>query len=186
MLVATIDANLRCSLLQYGRHNVADVAKEIEGKTHEEVAEYSKVFWRRYKELGDWERIIKNIERGEQRIQRQQDIMSALAAKLERYRNPWQELRLQYGTNKGKAYTGEPSRHSHLYPCIAVSVAPWTHSAWSAAPYALWWHFVRTLAERTSRCRGGGPLHPLHGPQARLRSLGRAQGNDPRLLALPL
>jgi hypothetical protein len=35
-----------------------------------------------------------------------QDIMSAIAAKLERYRNPWQELRLQYGANKGKAYTG--------------------------------------------------------------------------------
>ena len=128
---------LRSWLLQYGRHNVADVAKEIEGKTHEEVAEYSKVFWRRYKELGDWERIIKNIERGEQRIQRQQDIMSALAAKLERYRNPWQELRLQYGTNKGKAYTGELPRLSHLCHCIAVSGAPWMHSAWSAAPHAL-------------------------------------------------
>jgi len=35
-----------------------------------------------------------------------QDIMTALATKLERYRNPWQELRLQYGANKGKAYTG--------------------------------------------------------------------------------
>ena len=32
--------------------------------------------------------------------------MTAIAAKLERYRNPWQELKLQYGANKGKAYTG--------------------------------------------------------------------------------
>ena len=45
-------------------------------------------------------------ERGEQRIKRQQDIMNAIAAKLERYKNPWQELKLQYGANKGKAYTG--------------------------------------------------------------------------------
>lgn len=30
----------------------------------------------------------------------------AIAAKMERYRNPWQELKLQYGANKGKAYTG--------------------------------------------------------------------------------
>jgi hypothetical protein len=45
-------------------------------------------------------------ERGEQRIQRQADIMAAIAAKLERYKNPWQELKLQYGANKGKAYTG--------------------------------------------------------------------------------
>ena len=48
-----------------------------------------------------------SAERGEQRIQRQADIMAAIAAKLERYRNPWQELKLQYGANKGKAYTGK-------------------------------------------------------------------------------
>ena len=41
-----------------------------------------------------------------QRLGGAQDIISAIAAKLERYRNPWQELRLQYGANKGKAYTG--------------------------------------------------------------------------------
>lgn len=92
--------------VQYGRHAIADIAKEIEGKTEADVKKYSSKFWKRYQELHDADRIIKNIERGEQRIQRQQDIMSALAAKLERYRNPWQELRLQYGTNKGKAYTG--------------------------------------------------------------------------------
>ena len=33
---------------------------------------------------------IKNIERGEQRIQRQQDIMQAIARKLDQYKNPWQ------------------------------------------------------------------------------------------------
>ena len=45
---------------------------------------------------------------------RRQDIMTAIAAKLERYRNPWQELRLQYGANKGKAYTGRPSTRSRV------------------------------------------------------------------------
>ncbi|KAK9868512.1 hypothetical protein WJX84_000615 [Apatococcus fuscideae] len=93
-----------------GRSAVAEVAKEVDGKTLEEVEEYSKVFWKRYKELNDWERIIKNIERGEGRIQRQQDIMRAIASKLDRYRNPWQELKLQYGANKGKAYTEEEDR----------------------------------------------------------------------------
>ena len=115
-------------LLQYGRHAVADIAKEVEGKTEAEVSKYSKKFWKRYHELNDAERIIKNIERGEQRIQRQQDIMSALAAKLERYRNPWQELRLQYGANKGKAYTGQHQRSittdwAHtLYQCGNIEI----------------------------------------------------------------
>ncbi len=94
--------------MQVGRTAVAEVAKEVDGKTLEEVEEYSKVFWKRHKDLNDWERIIKNIERGEGRIQRQQDIMTAIASKLDRYRNPWQELKLQYGANKGKAYTGTP------------------------------------------------------------------------------
>lgn len=51
-------------------------------------------FWARYQELNDWEKVIKNIERGEQKIQRQQDIMSAIRSKLERYPNPWQELKV--------------------------------------------------------------------------------------------
>jgi SWI/SNF-related matrix-associated actin-dependent regulator of chromatin subfamily A member 5 len=53
------------------------------------------VFWQRYQELNDWEKVIKNIERGEQKIQRQADIMAALRAKIERYRNPWQDLKVR-------------------------------------------------------------------------------------------
>lgn len=108
-------------VVQYGRHAVADIAKEIEGKTEADVKRYSTKFWKRYQELNDAERIIKNIERGEQRIQRQQDIMTALASKLERYRNPWQELRLQYGTNKGKAYTGQKTAASCLEAALSSS-----------------------------------------------------------------
>lgn len=92
--------------MQYGREQLADITREVEGKSEAEVREYQTVFWQRYKELNDYERVIKNIERGEQRIQRQADIMNAIRDKMERYRNPWQELRLQYGANKGKAYTG--------------------------------------------------------------------------------
>jgi hypothetical protein len=53
------------------------------------------MFWKRFRDLSDWEKVIKNIERGEQKIQRQQDIMNAVAAKLERYKNPWQELKVR-------------------------------------------------------------------------------------------
>lgn len=44
--------------------------------------------------------------------------MTAIAAKMERYKNPWQELKLQYGANKGKAYTGA----SHIPLCFCVPV----------------------------------------------------------------
>ena len=51
---------------------------------------YSAAFWERYRDLADWDRHIKNIEKGEARIKRQADIMHAVAVKLDRYRNPWQ------------------------------------------------------------------------------------------------
>lgn len=82
----------------------------MEGKTEEEVRGYAKVFWERVHELDESDKIIKTIERGEQRIQRNQDIMQAVARKVARYKNPLNELRIQYGPNKGKAFTEEEDR----------------------------------------------------------------------------
>jgi SLIDE len=36
--------------------------------------------------------------------------VQAIKGKMERYRNPWLELKIQYGANKGKAYTEEEDR----------------------------------------------------------------------------
>ncbi|GMH40196.1 hypothetical protein BSKO_08100 [Bryopsis sp. KO-2023] len=105
------DFNAFCRACEkYGRGDIGSISKEIDGKTEEEVEAYSKVFWARYQELNEFERIVKNIEKGEQKIQRQQDIMDAISAKLDRYKNPWLELKIQYGSNKGKAYTEEEDR----------------------------------------------------------------------------
>ena len=96
---------------RHGRTALTEIAKEIEGKSETEVREYAAIFFERGPtHLNDAERIFKNIERGEQRIQRQEAIMHAIAAKLDKYKNPWQELKLQYGPAKGKAYTEEEDR----------------------------------------------------------------------------
>ncbi|KAH7858198.1 hypothetical protein Vadar_021182 [Vaccinium darrowii] len=95
---------------KYGRNDVKGIASEIEGKTDEEVERYAKVFKERYKELNDYDRIIKNIERGEARISRKDEIMKAIGKKLDRYKNPWLELKIQYGQNKGKLYNEECDR----------------------------------------------------------------------------
>lgn len=36
---------------KYGRTELKSIADEIEGKTLEEIKEYSKVFWKRYQDL---------------------------------------------------------------------------------------------------------------------------------------
>ncbi|XP_052188744.1 ISWI chromatin-remodeling complex ATPase CHR11 isoform X2 [Diospyros lotus] len=95
---------------KYGRNDIKSIASEMEGKSEEEVERYAQVFKERYKELTDYDRIIKNIEKGEARICRKDDIMKAIGKKLARYKNPWLELKIQYGQNKGKLYNEECDR----------------------------------------------------------------------------
>ncbi|XP_013411637.1 SWI/SNF-related matrix-associated actin-dependent regulator of chromatin subfamily A member 5 [Lingula anatina] len=95
---------------KYGRDDVESISKEVEGKSPEEVMEYSSVFWERCHELQDIDRIMAQIERGEAKIQRRISIKKAMDAKMARYRAPFHQLRIQYGTNKGKNYTEEEDR----------------------------------------------------------------------------
>jgi superfamily II DNA or RNA helicase len=95
---------------KYGRNDLDNISKEVEGKTPKEVIEYAKTFWERYNELQDIERILAQIERGEAKIQRRISIKKALDAKMARYKAPFFQLKIQYGTNKGKNYTEEEDR----------------------------------------------------------------------------
>ncbi|KAL8103988.1 hypothetical protein AgCh_028274 [Apium graveolens] len=61
---------------KYGRNVVKGNASEMEGKTEEEVERYAEVFKERYKDLNDYDRIIKNSERGEARISRKDESIS--------------------------------------------------------------------------------------------------------------
>ena len=71
---------------KYGRNDINSISKEIEGKTPEEVIEYSKTFWERCQELQDIDRLMAQIEKGEAKIQRRALIRKALDAKIARYR----------------------------------------------------------------------------------------------------
>ena len=87
-----------------------------------QVKEYSKVFWERKDELQDHDRIMNIIEKGEQKIQRKKDIRRALDEKMARYKSPFHQLHIVYGTNKGKNYTEEEDR---------FLVSNYTHSSTS-------------------------------------------------------
>merc|ERR1711981_561149 len=95
---------------KYGRSEIDSISKEIEGKSPEEVVEYSKVFWERNQELQDIDRVMAQIEKGEAKIQRRGLIKKSLDSKIARYRAPFHQLRIAYGTNKGKNYTEEEDR----------------------------------------------------------------------------
>jgi SWI/SNF-related matrix-associated actin-dependent regulator of chromatin subfamily A member 5 len=96
---------------RHGRDNLETISHEVEGKTPEEVTEYYYVFWDRVKELQDHDRVMTQIERGENKLHKKQLIRRALDAKCKPYRSPFHELRIQYGANKGKNYTEEEDRY---------------------------------------------------------------------------
>lgn len=140
---------------KYGRDDLKSIASEIDGKTEEEVEKYSKVFWNRYSTLNDHERIIKNIERGEARISRKDEIMKSVSKKLDRYRNPWLELKIQYGQNKGKLYSEECDRFL-LCSVHRLGYGNWDElkAAVHASPVFRFDWFVksRTPSELARRC----------------------------------
>ncbi|KAG4932046.1 hypothetical protein JHK87_046048 [Glycine soja] len=140
---------------KYGRNDIKGIASEMEGKTQEEVERYAKVFKERYKELNDYDRIIKNIERGEARISRKDEIMKAIGKKLDRYRNPWLELKIQYGQNKGKLYNEECDRFM-ICMIHKLGYGNWDElkAAFRMSPLFRFDWFVksRTTQEITRRC----------------------------------
>merc|ERR1712241_1643757 len=95
---------------KYGRDDIDNICSEVEGKNAEEVKDYAKTFWERCNELQDCDKIMASIEKGEARIQRRALIKKALDAKIARYKAPFHQLRIAYGTNKGKNYTEEEDR----------------------------------------------------------------------------
>uniref|UniRef100_A0A914H4M4 Uncharacterized protein n=1 Tax=Globodera rostochiensis TaxID=31243 RepID=A0A914H4M4_GLORO len=94
----------------YGRHELEDIARDVETKSYDEVVRYAKVFWKRIDDLTDGDKYRAQIERGEQRILKRQAIKQALEAKINKYKAPQHQLRLQYGTGKCKNYTEEEDR----------------------------------------------------------------------------
>jgi len=97
---------------KWGRLDLDHISADMQDfKEADAVREYSKVFWKRYAEIPNYENFISAIEKGEQKIQRRQEIQQALDIKCGRYKNPFHQLKILYGTNKGKNFTEEEDRY---------------------------------------------------------------------------
>lgn len=97
---------------RYGRKNYHDIALEVDSKEPEEIAAYAKVFWKRYKEIANWEKHIQSIEEGEERQQKVIRQQQMLRQKMKMYRVPLQQMKLNYtvSTTNKKVYTEEEDR----------------------------------------------------------------------------
>mmetsp|Transcript_59635 Transcript_59635/g.158716 ORF Transcript_59635/g.158716 Transcript_59635/m.158716 type:complete len:1056 (+) Transcript_59635:1184-4351(+) len=96
---------------RHGRAAYDAIAQELENKTVDEVKKYAEAFWSLGPQrLSNWESVKNQIEKGESKIQKRQEFMNAVKRKVEKYGNPWQQLKFQYGNAKGKAFTEEEDR----------------------------------------------------------------------------
>ena len=97
---------------KFGRTNYEGIAIEVDSKEPDEIEKYVKVFWKRYTEIAEFDKYIKNIETGEERLRKSERQRKMLRRKMEMYRVPLQQLKINYtvSTTNKKVYTEEEDR----------------------------------------------------------------------------
>ncbi|KIW76376.1 hypothetical protein Z517_11122 [Fonsecaea pedrosoi CBS 271.37] len=97
---------------KFGRTNYEGIATEVDSKEPDEVEKYAKVFWKRYTEIAEFDKYIKNIEAGEEKLRKTERQRKMLRKKMEMYRVPLQQLKINYtvSTTNKKVYTEEEDR----------------------------------------------------------------------------
>lgn len=122
---------------KHGRRNTAAVFAEVAESTEKdeaEVARYFDVFWRRGQELADWTKIEERILKGEQRLQRRESIAKLLATAVKKHANPFQTLKVIYGSSKVRVWLVGVRVHALLtiHPSVPgrrkASTLAWTRT----------------------------------------------------------
>jgi len=143
---------------RHGREAKEDILSDVAeatGKSKAEIREYHAVFWKRYTEISDHDRILDRIRKGEQKLARRAAITEALDKKVARTKNPWQTLTVNYGSNKGKTFTEEEDR---FLVCMMQRLG---YGAWDQLKQEIrkawnfrfdWFLKSRTAAELQRRC----------------------------------
>ena len=103
---------------RYGRKNYEKIASEV-GKSAADVASYAEAFWG---ELGqgriaehEYDRVVKQIERGEKKIEEVKSLQRGAHVLISLFENPWEELEFNnINTNantKDKLFSPENDRY---------------------------------------------------------------------------
>mmetsp|Transcript_54798 Transcript_54798/g.119408 ORF Transcript_54798/g.119408 Transcript_54798/m.119408 type:complete len:162 (-) Transcript_54798:398-883(-) len=81
---------------KHGRDNIKNIALEL-GKEEDDVKKYHIEFWKRYKELEGWEKLMEKIERGENEIKRQNKLLKIVKwVVASSGKDPWNHIQIDY------------------------------------------------------------------------------------------
>ncbi|BGP31421.1 chromatin remodeling complex Adenosinetriphosphatase [Rhodotorula toruloides] len=95
----------------YGRDNYELIHRDLPTKTIEEIKEYADVFWTRYQEIEDHERLIAKIENAEGRRDKEGALWGLIKRKVAETKYPLTQLKIVYANQtKGKSYSEDEDR----------------------------------------------------------------------------
>lgn len=95
----------------YSRYDISSIAEYMKDKSYEEVSRYSKVFWKRYNTIPNWEKYIKRIEQGEELLLRRKQLHQMILQKQKNLAAPWVGTDTVFSTHRGKSsFTDEHDR----------------------------------------------------------------------------
>ncbi|CAM9610593.1 unnamed protein product [Ascophyllum nodosum] len=98
---------------KHGRGAYDRIAAEV-GKAEIEVERYAKAFWEKGADTfpaAEWERHVKNVEKGERKIEEINRLMGATKSFIARFSNPWEELTFQSTGTQGKVFNAHEDRY---------------------------------------------------------------------------
>jgi hypothetical protein len=146
--------NYIAACTNFGKENIGEIARAVDGQSEAAVRKYHTVFWKRCKELKDYVRLIKQIERGAERRAKLESMNDVFAAKVKRSgKTPLVSMTIPYGAGQ-KVWTEEEDRF------LVVHVAELGFGEWDALQQAIrqafafrfdWFIKSRTVAELQKR-----------------------------------
>ncbi|GAA5829787.1 hypothetical protein JCM11251_007878 [Rhodosporidiobolus azoricus] len=95
----------------YGRKNFEGIHRELTTKTIDEIKEYSEVFWDRYQEIEEHERLIAKLEAAEYKAAHNDKIVDLIKRKMAETPYPLQQMKIIYANQtKGKSFSEDEDR----------------------------------------------------------------------------
>lgn len=97
---------------KHGRHAYEKIAKDV-GFSVEEIRRYATTFWSKGSSsfpAAEWDRVVKQVEKGEKRLEEIQRLTSATAKLIMMFNDPWEELTFRYVGNQGRIYNAVEDR----------------------------------------------------------------------------
>lgn len=106
---------------KYGRNNFEKIAEDVH-RPLEEVSRYGTVFWKDGPDVfgsNDWEKIVRQVEKGEKRLEEIDRLTDATAQLIGMFADPWEELCFRHVGAQGRVFHSIEDRYllclTHLH-----------------------------------------------------------------------